>query len=117
MRCALRHDLAPEKQGAAAGIACAEFNIVAYQKHGLALIAQLRQKLAEALLELPVHALCRLVEQQHIGMYQQQLSECETLLLAARYVKGVALKKRFKLKEPHELRKLRFAGSHLAQLV
>ena len=89
-----RHDLAAKEQAAAVGILRAELHIVAHDAYGRALRAERAQKRAEFFFERAVHALRRLVEQQHARLHEQHLRQRGALLLAAGEVKGMPVKQR-----------------------
>lgn len=62
--------------------------------HSRALRAELAQQRAEVRLERAVHALGRLIEQQHARLHEQHLRQRGTLLLPAREIKRVPLEQR-----------------------
>ena len=75
---------------------------MAHDAYGRALRAERAQKRAEFFFERAVHALRRLVEQQHARLHEQHLRQRGALLLAAGEVKGMPVEQRRERHLPHD---------------
>ena len=122
-RAALGCDGAVKHQKTAVGILRAEFNVVADHDDRRALLQQTVQDRGQLALDLRVHALCRLVEQQKLRPGQQQLGQRGALLFAAGKIVGMPVQQAFQTAEaghflhaPRLLR-LRQGGELLPQLI
>ena len=99
--CVHGDDAAVEEQTATVCVLSAELHIMADHDDTHAFFSKLFQNPCKGDLEIIVHTLGRLVQQEHFGILQQHFCQSSSLLLAAGQVIGMAIQQTFQPAESH----------------